>query len=183
MHWEEKLLLGIICTVTGWMVYTSSEFSSTVATMPRVAGITVLALVGAVVLQQYVDITPADADGSSVTDRIDRMVDEEETDDPFGIAQTPRKYAVPFTDVLISYRYVVALLVVLYVALGYYIGLAIPTLVFLGLYIKVTKVEPKMAAGMFGLTLIILYVFSQWLETPIFEGELGTIVALATVIS
>lgn len=170
MNWEEKGLLAIIGGIALWMFQKTYDYDSPVSLLPRWMAVLVLVFVGIVLAREYVSSMGIGTDGSSVTQRTEAVAQTAEADDPFGISQTRRTRSVPFADRELSYRYFLAVFLVIYVGMGYFIGLAVPTLLFLGLYLWLTDMGRWKSAGMITATLGILYVFGVWLETPLFEG-------------
>lgn len=170
MNWEEKGVLVIIGGIALWMFQKTNDYDSPVSLLPRWSALLVLVFVGIVLAREYV--TSIGTSESSVAQRAEEIAETAETDDPFGISQTQRTQSLPVGDREVSYRYFLALFLVIYVGMGYFIGLAVPTVLFLGLYLWLTEMGRWESAGMFAVTLGILYVFGVWLETPLFEGTI-----------
>lgn len=169
MNWEEKLLILVIGSISVAMLVGSFNYSTTEAFMPRASALLVVFFGCVVIAQEYV-LTDDDG-GTSLSDRIDRVVDEE-SDDHFGIEQSTRAYDVPYLGRSTSYRIVVAALLVGYIGAIYLAGLFWPTVIFLGIYCKVMSLDRRSVLVLYAITLFSLYVFGWWLETPLFQSQL-----------
>lgn len=164
MQREELALVAGLIALAAAMFAGSFAYPPAARWLPMVAAGLTIGFGAVVVFREYFHPETGDSD---IAERLGEVTDREVED--VMAAPDEKVYSPPFTDRTLSYRPVIAGLLVLYLGAFWLIGLFWSTLLFLGLYVRVMAVSRRNAVILFAFTLGALMVFDLWLETPLFR--------------
>jgi hypothetical protein len=185
MHWEERVLLGVVIIISGLMLMGSFQYAPEARYFPQAAAILTLLFAGAIIGAKQIGITSSDA-----TDVIGQVSEksELETEDSenrtsssdsekvgkaglgeFRIDLPTAEYTVPFSNYVLSHRATLSVLLLLYTGLFWLFGAFYSSVAFFMLYANVVKLRWSVFAALAVFIIGSLLGFGLWLETPLFR--------------
>jgi hypothetical protein len=144
--------------------------------------VTILGLLVVVLAVEYLDLSGGTG---SLSDRleVDKSDEEEdESSDAFGFTGEGRRYTLPFLERDLPFRSAVGTAIAGYTVLAILVGLGPSSLAFVLLYTQMVDMNRIWTAGLSVFTVVVLYVFSRWLETPLFDGWIESVFLVIGVV-
>ena len=170
MENEEKALLALFAAAAAYALYrTFQGFTYWEALLPRAASIVMIVLLVIVLAIEYLNFSAEG--GGGLADKFEADASgEDETTDPFGFGGDLRQYTLPGLGVELPFRVAVGGAIAGYTVLAILVGLAPSSLAFVLVYTHMAEMTRFRTVGLLVASVIVLYVFTTWLETPVFDG-------------